>query len=52
MLGQRVAILTDDEQPAGTHLVTFDASGLSGGTYVYRIRSGAYSKARTFILLK
>lgn len=52
MLGQRVATLVDGERSAGQHLVSFDASHLPGGTYLYRMRTGQFSKARQLILLK
>lgn len=41
LLGREVATLVNEEKPAGTHSVTFDASsisgGLSSGVYIYRI---------------
>lgn len=50
--GQRVAILVNSTQPAGSHTVSFDASSLSSGMYVYRIRSGSESLNRTMMLVK
>lgn len=40
VLGQRVAILVDEQQQAGFHTVTFDGSDLASGVYFYRIQSG------------
>ena len=37
LLGHHVAVLTDGVRQAGAHAVRFDASGLSSGTYVYRL---------------
>ena len=37
LFGHRVAVLTDGVRQAGPHAVRFDASGLSSGTYVYRL---------------
>jgi len=37
MLGQEVAVLVDDRRPAGEYSVAFDGSGLSSGTYFYRL---------------
>jgi hypothetical protein len=40
LLGRRVALLLDAERPAGWHEVRFDAEGLPGGVYVYRLAAG------------
>jgi hypothetical protein len=55
--GREVATLVNDAKPAGTYEVKFDgrnASGaaLSSGVYFYRIKAGAFSETRKFVLLK
>ncbi|HEX3072725.1 MAG TPA: T9SS type A sorting domain-containing protein, partial [Ignavibacteriales bacterium] len=40
MLGQEVAALVDDFKTAGRYNVTFDASHLSTGMYIYRLTAG------------
>ncbi len=52
LLGRRVATLVNERKPAGHHNVTFDASGLSSGVYVYRIRSGEFVQTRKMMLVK
>lgn len=52
MLGQTVATLVDDYKPAGWHTVTFDASKLSSGFYIYRIKAGEYSASKKLSLVK
>jgi len=52
MLGQRVAVLVNERKPAGWHTVTFDASELSSGIYLYQIRAGENTAIRKFTLLK
>ncbi|MCB2203668.1 T9SS type A sorting domain-containing protein [bacterium] len=52
LLGQEVATLVDEYRNAGTHRVTFDASKLSSGMYIYRLESGANSVAKKMMLSK
>ena len=52
ILGREVAVLVDGLMPAGTHQVTFDASGLASGIYMYRLTSGGQSITRRMILIK
>ena len=52
MLGQRVATLVNEQKPAGWHHVSFDASGLSSGVYIYRITAGEFVQTRQMVLVK
>lgn len=52
LLGQQVATLVDQKMKAGSHSVTFDASGLSSGTYIYRITSGEFVQTKKMMLIK
>jgi hypothetical protein len=58
LLGQEVATLVNDVQPAGYHEVNFNASELSSGVYLYRINaissvgSKEFTSTKKFILLK
>ncbi len=52
MLGREVAILTDAFRAPGAHEVVFDAEGLPGGIYLYRLEAGDFSQTRTLTLLK
>jgi hypothetical protein len=51
-LGEEVVRLVDEEEAAGYHSVSFDASGLPSGMYTYRISAGHYSAVRKMMLLK
>jgi hypothetical protein len=51
-LGQQVATLVNGEMDAGNHNVTFDASGLASGVYLYRLQAGAFVETRKLILLR
>jgi|GEM_PF-1196135 len=52
MIGQRVALLMDQKKSAGWHAVTFDASSLSSGMYLYRIQSNDFAETRKLTLIK
>ncbi len=51
-LGEKVTTLVNETREAGRFEVEFDASHLSSGTYIYRIRAGDFTKSRTMMLVK
>lgn len=51
-LGREVAVLADNELPAGDHQVEWNASGLAGGAYVCRLQSSGTVRATRVVLLK
>ena len=52
MLGKEVAILVNEVKSKGKHNVTFDASNLSSGIYIYAIQTPHYSESGKMILMK
>ncbi|MDQ7051872.1 MAG: T9SS type A sorting domain-containing protein [candidate division KSB1 bacterium] len=50
--GKEVAILVDEERPAGQHTVRFDAMGLASGVYLLRLTAGQWTQMRKAILMK
>ena len=52
MTGQRVALLIDEEQNAGIHSVSFDASNFATGAYMYRITAGNFSDSKLMSFVK
>ncbi|MFT4604821.1 MAG: hypothetical protein ACI9W4_001560 [Rhodothermales bacterium] len=52
VLGRQVAQLASGAFPAGSHSVTFDASRLQSGLYIYRLDAGGQRIARTMSLVK
>jgi len=52
VLGREVGTLVNGREGAGSHSVTFDASSLPSGVYIYRLDAGGYSSIRKMMLLK
>ena len=51
-LGREVAMLVNEERPAGTYSVQWNATGFSSGTYFYRLIAGGFAETRKMILLR
>jgi hypothetical protein len=51
-IGEVVAVLFNDQVEAGNHTVSFDASNLPSGIYIYRIESDNFSQSMKMTLLK
>jgi hypothetical protein len=52
MLGREVASLVDEYKEIGTYTVTFDASNLAGGIYLYVISAGDFMQSKKMTYLK
>ena len=39
-------------QGAGEHVIRYDASGLAGGVYYYRVAAGRYSATKAMVVLR
>ena len=52
MLGRKVTTLASGQFPGGSHQVTFDASHLASGVYLYRIQADNFVQTRKLTLLK
>ena len=52
LLGQLVATLFEGRQAAGVHTISFDASRLPSGVYVYTVQSGGLEITKQMVLLK
>ncbi|MBU1881922.1 T9SS type A sorting domain-containing protein, partial [bacterium] len=50
--GREVARLVDGYCSVGSHEVSFDASHLSSGIYVYRLTSGVQTLSGKMVLMK
>ena len=52
ILGREVAILVNEEKPAGSYEVVFTASSLASGIYFYKLQTGLFVETKKMILLK
>jgi len=50
--GQKVDTIASEFMSAGSHSVSWDASGFSAGVYFYTVKSGDFSKTMKMTLLK
>ena len=51
-LGQKVAGLVNGEEEAGSYNITFDASGLASGVYLYRMQAGSFVQTKKLVMVK
>ncbi|MBK7631411.1 MAG: T9SS type A sorting domain-containing protein [Ignavibacteriales bacterium] len=52
LIGQQVAELVNEEKEAGSYQISFNASHLPSGIYIYTINAGIYSQTRKMLLMK
>ena len=52
LLGREVAVLVNGTMPAGSHSITFDASNLTSGVYIYKLEAGGQVMTKRMTLLK
>ncbi len=52
LLGKQVSKLVNEFQTSGNYNISFDASNLPSGTYVYTIKAGSYVESKKMVLMK
>jgi predicted phosphodiesterase len=52
ILGKEIETLVNEEKPAGTYEVEFNAANLPSGVYFYSLKTGSYVKTKKMLLLK
>jgi Secretion system C-terminal sorting domain/FG-GAP-like repeat len=52
VLGNEVATLINEEKPAGSYEILFDASNLPSGVYFYQLKTGNHIQTKKMLLLK
>ncbi|NNJ52374.1 MAG: T9SS type A sorting domain-containing protein, partial [Ignavibacteriaceae bacterium] len=52
VLGNEVSLLINEQKQAGRYEVSFDASNLSSGVYIYKMSVNDFVSTRKMILMK
>jgi len=52
VLGNEVATLVNERKEEGRYQITFDASSLSSGVYIYQVRINDFIDTKKMILMK
>ena len=52
VLGQKMATIVDEKQPAGQYTYEFDASKFDSGIYFYRLKTNNFCETKRMLLLK
>jgi len=52
VLGNEIATLVNEEQPAGSYEVNFSATDLTSGIYFYKLQAGSFVETKKMILIR
>ena len=52
VLGNEIQTLVNEEKPAGSYSVGFDATALPSGIYFYRLQSGSFIETKKMVLMR
>jgi hypothetical protein len=52
VLEEKIATIIDEEKPAGSYEIDFNASILSSGIYFCKLNSGSFTETKKMILLR
>jgi hypothetical protein len=52
VLGNELVTLVNEEKPAGSYEVRFDARDLASGIYFYRLNAGSFRDTKKMLLLR
>jgi len=52
ILGNEVVTLVNEEKPAGSYEVEFNASSIASGVYVYILKAGTFIESKKMVLIK
>jgi len=51
-LGEEVGTLVNEEKPAGTYEISWNAASLPSGVYFYQLQAGSFTETKKMVLMK
>ncbi len=52
LLGREVSVLVNRREAAGIYTVSFNATGLSSGVYLYRLTAAGFTDTRKMVIVR
>ncbi len=52
VLGKEIATIVNEAKPAGSYEITWNASNVASGVYIYRLEAGSFFDAKKLLLVK
>ncbi|HMN49448.1 MAG TPA: T9SS type A sorting domain-containing protein [Ignavibacteriaceae bacterium] len=52
ILGNEIATLVNEQQPAGVYEINFNSNKLASGVYLYKLQAGGFTETRKMILMR
>jgi hypothetical protein len=52
VLGNEIVTLVNEEKPAGSYEINFNAANLSSGIYFYKLQAGSFVETKKMVLMK
>jgi hypothetical protein len=52
LLGREVAMLANEEKPAGNYRISWDATKMASGIYLYTLSAGAFKETKKMLLVR
>jgi len=52
VLGNEIATLVNEEKPAGSYEVQFNAASLPSGIYFYQLKADSYIETKKMVMMK
>jgi L-ascorbate metabolism protein UlaG (beta-lactamase superfamily) len=52
ILGKEVTTLVNEQKPAGSYAVQWNAAGMPSGIYFYKLQAGKYAETKKLVLIK
>ncbi|MFB3056241.1 MAG: T9SS type A sorting domain-containing protein [Ignavibacteriaceae bacterium] len=51
-MGNEIATIVNEEKPAGSYEVNFDAMELTSGIYFYQLKAGTFVQTKKMVIIR